>query len=130
MMFPFFSSFGDTIVHHRSLLPYIVPSGSLCNERQLQWVSQLHNLLRKRGVKAAIPLALLVPLSYTIVRLAPRSEYSNYSPLKTPQGVRYNITNEVVIGALLLPGGLGGARKLTTCPFRVLVMGGRWLTFR
>jgi len=33
---------------------------------------------------------LLVPLSYTI-------------------GVRYNITNEVVIGALLLPGGLGGA---------------------
>lgn len=34
--------------------------------------------------------ALLVPLSYTI-------------------GVRYSITNEVIIGALLLPGGLGGA---------------------
>jgi hypothetical protein len=33
------------------------------------------------------------------------------------QGVRYNITNEVVIGALLLPGGLGGARELTTCLF-------------
>jgi hypothetical protein len=28
--------------------------------------------------------------------------------------VRYNITNEVVIGALLLPGGLGGAREFIT----------------
>lgn len=39
---------------------------------------------------------------------------------KTPQGVRYNITNEVVIGALLLPGGLGGAREFSTCSFRAI----------
>jgi len=36
------------------------------------------------------------------------------------QGVRYNITNEVVIGALLLPGGLGGARESTLAHFSVL----------
>jgi len=30
--------------------------------------------------------------------------------IKTGQGARYNIKNEVVIGALLLPSGLGSAR--------------------
>ncbi len=33
------------------------------------------------------------------------------------QGVRYNVTNEVVIGALLLPGGLGGACALLLAYF-------------
>jgi hypothetical protein len=37
-----------------------------------------------------------------------------------PQGARYDIKNEVVIGALLLPGGLGSARESTHCPFRLL----------
>jgi len=32
---------------------------------------------------------------------------------KKMQGARYNIKNEVVIGALLLPGGLGSARTST-----------------
>jgi hypothetical protein len=44
---------------------------------------------------------------------------------KSQQGARYNIQNEVVIGALLLPGGLGSARESTHYPFHLL---GYWRT--
>jgi hypothetical protein len=53
----------------------------------------------------------------TVVYYRRSSQLFKLFTVKTPQGVRYNITNEVVIGALLLPGGLGGARELTVAYF-------------
>ena len=74
----------------------------------------------KSGVNGISVLALLIPLSYTIVCRTPRS-YSKLLTLENMrQGARYNIRNEVVIGALLLPGGLGSAREST---HRSFVMG-------
>ena len=51
----------------------------------------------------------------------PTFPLSKFLTLKnTQRGARYNIRNEVVIGALLLPGGLGSERESTLRPFHLL----------
>lgn len=49
---------------------------------------------------------ILVPIAYTLVRLSERQVLLHFTQ-QLPQGVKYNIENEAIIGALFIPLGVG-----------------------